>query len=47
MSETPQYAGGPVGRAAPTYGEHNHEVYQELLGLSRADVDALAADGVI
>ncbi|MFV8054684.1 CoA transferase [Mycobacterium sp. 48b] len=47
MSETPQFAGGLVGRAAPTYGEHNHEVYREVLGLSADEVDALAEEGVI
>jgi crotonobetainyl-CoA:carnitine CoA-transferase CaiB-like acyl-CoA transferase len=47
MSETPQHAGGQVGRGAPTYGEHNYEVYEELLGLSRDDVDELAAEDAI
>jgi crotonobetainyl-CoA:carnitine CoA-transferase CaiB-like acyl-CoA transferase len=47
MSDTPQYAGGRVGRGAPTYGEHNYEVYEELLGLSRDEVDGLAAEDAI
>lgn len=47
LSDTPQHAGGPVDRAAPTYGEHNHEVYGRLLGLSAAEVDALATEGII
>ncbi len=47
MSDTPQHAGGQVDRGAATYGEHNHDVYGRLLGLSRTEVDALAADGVI
>ncbi|MCU1483030.1 MAG: hypothetical protein JWQ19_3816 [Subtercola sp.] len=47
MSETPQFIGGPVGRAAAAYGEHNYEVYSDLLDLSAADVDALAERGVI
>ncbi|WP_439030577.1 CoA transferase [Gordonia terrae] len=47
MSETPQYIGGLVGRGAPTYGEHNYEVYAEILGLSKADVDALAEENII
>ncbi|MEV0184247.1 CoA transferase [Streptomyces sp. NPDC050625] len=47
MSDTPQYAGGRVGRGAPTYGEHNYEVYEELLGLSRDEVDSLAAEDAI
>jgi crotonobetainyl-CoA:carnitine CoA-transferase CaiB-like acyl-CoA transferase len=47
MSATPQHAGGPVDRAAPAYGEHNHEVYGSLLGLSGDEIDRLAADGII
>jgi crotonobetainyl-CoA:carnitine CoA-transferase CaiB-like acyl-CoA transferase len=47
MSDTPQYAGGQVGRGAPTYGEHNYEVYEELLGLSRDEVDELAEEDAI
>lgn len=47
MSDTPQYAGGLVGRAAPTYGEHNYEVYEEVLGLSRDEVDELAEEDAI
>lgn len=47
MSETPQHAGGQVGRGAPAYGEHNYEVYDELLGLSKDEVDELAAEDAI
>ena len=47
MSETPPHIGGWIDRAAALYGEHNHDVYGELLGLSPAEVDALRADGVI
>ncbi|MBK1787117.1 CaiB/BaiF CoA-transferase family protein [Prauserella cavernicola] len=47
LSDTPQHAGGPVDAGAPTYGEHNHEVYGRLLGLSATEVDALAAEGII
>ena len=47
MSETPQFIGGLVGRGAADYAEHNYEVYQEVLGLSAAEVDELAAEGVI
>ena len=32
---------------APALGQHNYEVYNQLLGLSREQVDALAADKVI
>jgi crotonobetainyl-CoA:carnitine CoA-transferase CaiB-like acyl-CoA transferase len=47
MSDTPQFIGGPVGRAAATYGEHNYEMYNEALGLSAGEVDELAEEGVI
>jgi crotonobetainyl-CoA:carnitine CoA-transferase CaiB-like acyl-CoA transferase len=47
LSETPPHAGGWIDKGAPVYGEHNYEVYAEVLGLSGAEVDALAAEGVI
>jgi crotonobetainyl-CoA:carnitine CoA-transferase CaiB-like acyl-CoA transferase len=47
MSETPPYIGGWIDRAAPLYGEHDDEVYGELLGLTPAEVAELRADGVI
>ncbi len=47
MSETPPHIGGWIDRAAPLYGEHNYEIYRELLGLSPAEVDELSDDGVI
>ncbi|GAA4743560.1 CoA transferase [Nocardioides endophyticus] len=47
LSDTPQHIGGLVGRGAPFYAEHNHEVYGEVLGLSPDEVDALIAEGVI
>ena len=47
MSETPQYIGGLVGRGAATYGEHNYEVYNEVLGLSAGEVGELSEEGVI
>jgi crotonobetainyl-CoA:carnitine CoA-transferase CaiB-like acyl-CoA transferase len=47
MSETPPHIGGPIDRAAALYGEHNDEVYGELLGLSPVEVEELRADGVI
>jgi crotonobetainyl-CoA:carnitine CoA-transferase CaiB-like acyl-CoA transferase len=43
MSETPV---GPQG-AAPQLGEHNHEVYGGLLGLSKQEIIALRAAGAI
>jgi benzylsuccinate CoA-transferase BbsE subunit len=43
MSETPV---GPQG-AAPQLGEHNHDVYGGLLGMSKPEIVALRAAGVI
>lgn len=36
-----------VGQRAPALGEHNHEVYAELLGLSEAELEALRGEGVV
>jgi crotonobetainyl-CoA:carnitine CoA-transferase CaiB-like acyl-CoA transferase len=36
-----------ISRGAPCLGEHNRQVFGELLGLSDDDIDALAAAGVI
>jgi succinyl-CoA--D-citramalate CoA-transferase len=38
---------GAVHRAGPELGEHNREIYGELLGLSEAEMDVLAERGVI
>jgi crotonobetainyl-CoA:carnitine CoA-transferase CaiB-like acyl-CoA transferase len=46
LEATPTHAGGPIDRGAPSYGEHNYEVYGELLGMSRNEVDQLAAEEV-
>ena len=43
MSETP----GQVHWPAPTLGQHNRQVYSELLGLTNAEIDQLEANGVI
>ena len=37
----------PVPRGAPRLGEHNEEIYQGLLGMSREELDALGKAGVI
>jgi formyl-CoA transferase len=42
LSETP----ARPERAGPTLGQHNQAVFQGLLGLSPAEYDALAADGI-
>jgi crotonobetainyl-CoA:carnitine CoA-transferase CaiB-like acyl-CoA transferase len=43
MSESPW----ELKRGAPCLGQHNEEVYGRLLGLTRDECDALAAEGVI
>jgi crotonobetainyl-CoA:carnitine CoA-transferase CaiB-like acyl-CoA transferase len=40
-------APGTVGHLAPRLGEHNAEVYGELLGLSVTEIDDLRARGVL
>jgi crotonobetainyl-CoA:carnitine CoA-transferase CaiB-like acyl-CoA transferase len=47
MSQSPAYIGGRLDRGAPCYGEDNHYVYGELLGMSPREIAALAEDGVI
>jgi len=47
LSETPPHAGGWIDKGAPVYGEHNYDVYAEVLGLTMAEVDALAEEDVI
>jgi benzylsuccinate CoA-transferase BbsF subunit len=36
-----------IARGSPTLGEHNEQVFGELLGLSSSAIDELRADGVI
>ena len=43
MSRTP----GKIRRPAPTLGQHNHQVYGELLGLAEGEVRELEEQGVI
>ena len=40
-------AAGTVGHLGPRLGEHNAEVYGELLGLTLDDIDDLRARGVL
>jgi crotonobetainyl-CoA:carnitine CoA-transferase CaiB-like acyl-CoA transferase len=47
LSRTPSYAGGPIDRGAPCYGEDNVHILTTLLGYSPAEVDALAEEGVL
>jgi crotonobetainyl-CoA:carnitine CoA-transferase CaiB-like acyl-CoA transferase len=37
----------PIGRLAPTLGQHNEEVLRELLGLNDREIEKLRHDGVI
>ena len=45
-SVTPPYIGGFVDRHGPCYGEDTRDVLKEL-GFDDADIDELAAEGVI
>ena len=47
LDATPAYAGGMVDRGAPCYAEDNNYVLGDLLGLSAAEIEKLAADGII
>ncbi len=46
-SQTPPFMGGPIDRGAPCYGEDNHYILGELLGMSTPEIGRLADDGVI
>jgi crotonobetainyl-CoA:carnitine CoA-transferase CaiB-like acyl-CoA transferase len=43
FSETP----GAVNHTGPSVGAHTEEIYGELLGMGRAEIDALRAEGVV
>jgi len=43
LSETP----GAINHTGPSVGAHTEEIYGELLGMSKADIDALRAEGVV
>lgn len=47
LSETPAYAGGPIDRGAPCYGEDNVHVLKSLLGYSDAEIERLVRDNII
>ena len=43
----PPFMGGQIDRGAPCYGEDNHYVLGELLGMSSGEIARLAEEGVI
>lgn len=47
LSKTPAYAGGPIDRGAPCYGEDNHFILQNLLGYSESDIADLVEQGIL
>jgi crotonobetainyl-CoA:carnitine CoA-transferase CaiB-like acyl-CoA transferase len=47
LSRTPSYAGGPIDRGAPCYGEDNRYILSTLLGYSDSEVQALVEEGVL
>jgi crotonobetainyl-CoA:carnitine CoA-transferase CaiB-like acyl-CoA transferase len=47
MDRTPPYAGGPVDRGAPCYGEDNEWILGELLGMSSQEIQRLHEDEII
>ena len=47
LSATPAHVGGTIDRGAPCYGEDTGWALTTLLGMSEAEVAALAAEGVI
>ena len=47
LSASPAYAGGPIDRGAPCYGEDNVHILSSYLGYSASEIERLAEDGVI
>jgi crotonobetainyl-CoA:carnitine CoA-transferase CaiB-like acyl-CoA transferase len=47
LSRTPATIGGLINRGAPGYGEDNEWLLTTMLGMSKADVERLAEEGVI
>jgi crotonobetainyl-CoA:carnitine CoA-transferase CaiB-like acyl-CoA transferase len=47
LSKTPAYAGGPIDRGAPCYGEDNAYILRELLGYSPSEIDDLVQQGIL
>ena len=47
LSATPAYAGGPIDRGAPCYGEDNEHVLSQMLGYSASEIQDLREQGVL
>ncbi|HUN47268.1 MAG TPA: CoA transferase [Stellaceae bacterium] len=47
LSRTPSYAGGPIDRGAPCYGEDNRHILGTLLSYSPSEIAELAEQGII
>jgi crotonobetainyl-CoA:carnitine CoA-transferase CaiB-like acyl-CoA transferase len=47
FGRTPAHQGGVIQRAAPMYGEDNHYVLSEVLGLSEREIKQLSEEDVI
>jgi benzylsuccinate CoA-transferase BbsF subunit len=47
MTRSPADLGGLTGRAAPTLGEDNDFIYQEVFGLTQAEMTTLREENVI
>lgn len=47
LADTPAYAGGPIDRGAPCYGEDNHYILRELLGYDDEGIARLEREKVI
>jgi crotonobetainyl-CoA:carnitine CoA-transferase CaiB-like acyl-CoA transferase len=47
MERSPAHPGGTMGRSGPSYGEHTDHVLKSVLGLSRENIEALQAQGVL
>lgn len=47
LSATPAYAGGPIDRGAPCYGEDNLSILTQWLGYSESEVHDLTREGVL
>ena len=47
LSKTPAYAGGPIDRGAPCYGEDNRYILQTLLGYSESEISDLVEQGIL